>query len=221
MKWPHKIGTKQTIAVACNRTKWTKHGWRSQLEMGVFRWLWVLTNTWIPVLDLCEMTPGGQCPLWMQIFELARSRTWSLLLGKQTRCPLRNKPDFLPTTDHSYDENVMFLEFQSVILWQYYWIDICEMAPAGMCSLCRQKFELARIRTWNLLLRRQTRYPLRHKTNNHYATVHFYHNNVLFQVLQNESLWQWSGEKALTECCDNNTSVTPSTTTRISSALNQ
>ena len=26
-----------------------------------------------------------------------------------------------------------------------------------------QKFDLARIRTWNLLIRSQTRYPLRHK----------------------------------------------------------
>ena len=33
----------------------------------------------------------------------------------------------------------------------------------------QKKYELARIRTWNLLIRSQTRYPLRHETKLQYS----------------------------------------------------
>ena len=57
-----------------------------------------------------------------------------------------------------------------IIIFNYFWLEkliyvfffvICSHFSTG--KKVEKDFELARGRTWNLLLRRQTRYPLRHK----------------------------------------------------------
>ena len=51
--------------------------------------------------------------------------------------------------------------------------------------IVKKTFELARIRTWNLLIRSQTRYPLRHKP---LAFVAVFYNAISYSVMKAEAI---------------------------------
>ena len=52
----------------------------------------------------------------------------------------------------------------TIMLWDFYASQHMKLSTIVMLVEKEKSCDLARIRTWNLLIRSQTRYPLRHKT---------------------------------------------------------
>ena len=204
--WPSGL-RRQTQVLNLPEYRWTGCS-------GPRMWAWVqiplLTVIFFPLLQfimflhgsLKKRRLGDSLVLWseerslkrMQFLELARIRTWNLLIRSQARYPLRHKPlaHLVTSVRHMDAWNRNFaIHWFNMSVWGRMWVlvkvslltvalflIVVEMAFYGndgkRTASCRRLkhgveaekikvIELARIRTWNLLIRSQAHYPLRHK----------------------------------------------------------